>query len=127
MIDTSLDFTTDTEGFWDGFWYRKGGLGYCGNGPDSFSARLREYHRILWSRELPNGQVMGPISCLLLAFYNRSVLNLPGSRTSVIRFVFLVVSSNLFHFGNSSDSIAQCERSMMRSVCDKVGDRVPNR
>ncbi|MBQ7979144.1 MAG: hypothetical protein IJ248_05285, partial [Candidatus Methanomethylophilaceae archaeon] len=58
MIDTGFDFTTDTEVFWDGFWYRKGGLGYCGNDPDSCSARLREYHRILWSRELPNGQVM---------------------------------------------------------------------
>ena len=57
-IDTSFDFTTDTEGFWDGFWERKNGLGYCGNDPDSCSARLREYHRILWSRELPNGQVM---------------------------------------------------------------------
>ena len=87
MIDTSFDFTTDTKGFWDGFWYRKGGLGYCGNDPDSCSARLREYHRILWSRELPNGQVMGPISCLLLAFHNRSVLNLPGLRNSAVRFV----------------------------------------
>jgi len=57
-INTSFDFTTDTEGFWDGFWERKNGLGYCGNDPDSCSARLREYHRILWSRELPNGQVM---------------------------------------------------------------------
>ena len=27
-IDTSFDFTTDTEGFWDGFWERKNGLGY---------------------------------------------------------------------------------------------------
>ena len=57
-IDTAFDFTTDTDGFWEGFWERKGGLGYCGADPDSCSARLREYHRILWSRELPNGQSM---------------------------------------------------------------------
>lgn len=57
-IDTTFDFTTDSPGFWNGFWKRKGGLGYCGSDPDSQSAMLRNYHRILWSRELPNGQVM---------------------------------------------------------------------
>ena len=29
-IDTSFDFTTDTEGFWDGFWDRKGGWDTAG-------------------------------------------------------------------------------------------------
>ena len=58
MIDINFDFTTDTECFWNGFWERKGGLGYCGNDPDSHSPTLREYHRMLWSRELPNGQIM---------------------------------------------------------------------
>ena len=57
-IDTDFDFTTDTVGFWDGFWDRKDGLGYCGNDPDTHSATLRRYHSILWSRELPNGQMM---------------------------------------------------------------------
>ncbi len=57
-IDIAFDFTTDTPGFWDGFWERNNGLGYCGNDPDSHSPTLRRYHSILWSRELPNGEVM---------------------------------------------------------------------
>lgn len=57
-IDVYFDFTTDTPHFWDGFWERKDGLGYCGNDPDSHSPMLRRYHSILWSRELPNGRRM---------------------------------------------------------------------
>ena len=57
-LDVDFDFTTDTPGFWDGFWERNDGLGYCGNDPDTHSPTLREYHRILWSRELPNRQIM---------------------------------------------------------------------
>ena len=57
-IDVDFDFTTDTSHFWDGFWERKGGLGHCGNDPDSHSSTLRRYHGILWSRKLPNGQNM---------------------------------------------------------------------
>jgi len=57
-IDVDFDFTTDSVGFWDRFWERRGGLGYCGSDPDSRSPTLKEYHRILWSRNLPNGQVM---------------------------------------------------------------------
>lgn len=55
-IDTDFDFTTDTPGFWDDFWERKDGLGYCGNDPDSRSPTLRYYHSILWRRELPSGE-----------------------------------------------------------------------
>ena len=42
MIDTSFDFRTDAN--------RKD--------PDSYSPTLNEYHRLLWSKELPNGEVM---------------------------------------------------------------------
>ena len=62
-IDVDLDLTTDTNRFWDGFWERKGGLGYFGSDPDTHSATLRRYHRILWSRGLPNGQVMDLKEC----------------------------------------------------------------
>lgn len=57
-IDVNFNFTTDTSGFWDGFW--NSGLGnHCkSSDPDAISKTLKEYHRILWSRKLPNGQVM---------------------------------------------------------------------
>ena len=58
LIDTDFDFTTDSYGYWDGFWERKNGLGVGGSDPDSVSETLKEYHRILWSKELPNGEIM---------------------------------------------------------------------
>lgn len=58
MIDVSFDFTTDTPAYWEGFWERKNGLGVGGADPDNASPTLQEYHRVLWSRELPNGEKM---------------------------------------------------------------------
>lgn len=58
MIDISFKFTSDTPGFWEGFWERRDGLGLGGADPDSLSPTLQEYHRLLWSKELPNGQKM---------------------------------------------------------------------
>jgi len=58
MIDINFDFTTDSYKYWEGFWERKNGLGEGGSDPDSSSRTLQEYHRILWSRELPNGEKM---------------------------------------------------------------------
>lgn len=58
MIDTSFVFTTDTPGYWDDFWARNSGLGGGAADPDSNSPTLQEYHRILWSRDLPNGDRM---------------------------------------------------------------------
>ena len=58
MIDVNYDFTTDSRGYWDGFWTRNDGLGYGGSDPDSVSPTLKEYHRLLWSKSLPNGETM---------------------------------------------------------------------
>ena len=58
MIDTTFDFTTDTPGYWVGYWERKGGIGAGGNDPDAASSTLQEYHRLLWSRYLPCGDQM---------------------------------------------------------------------
>ncbi len=58
MIDSSFDFTSDSPGYWDGFWDRNDGLGYGGSDPDNASPTLHRYHQILWSRELPNGEKM---------------------------------------------------------------------
>ena len=40
MIDTTFDFTTDSQGYWDGFWDRNDGLGCSGCDPDSKSPTL---------------------------------------------------------------------------------------
>ena len=58
MIDTEYDFTKDSTGYWEGFWDRNEELGYGGADPDKDSPTLREYHRLLWSKELPNGETM---------------------------------------------------------------------
>ena len=39
-IDIAFDFRTDS----------------FGKDPDSYSATLRSYHQLLWSKELPNGE-----------------------------------------------------------------------
>lgn len=57
MIDVNFDFTSDTPGYWDGYWERNNGLGGCGKyDPDSYSPALIDYSRRIWSRKLPNGE-----------------------------------------------------------------------
>ena len=58
MINVDFDFTSDTPGYWEGFWAGNAGLGGSKMDPDSASRTLQKYHQILWSRELPNGEVM---------------------------------------------------------------------
>lgn len=43
MIDVTFDFRTDTP---------------KGHDPDKYSKTLKKYHQTLWSKELPNGEVM---------------------------------------------------------------------
>ena len=57
-IDVTFDFTTDSPGFWDNFWERNNGIGSGGSDPDIASPTLRRYHKVLWSRKLPNGERM---------------------------------------------------------------------
>ncbi|WP_207721140.1 DUF6994 family protein [Anaerofilum hominis] len=57
-IDVSFDFTTDTPGYWANFWNKNDGLGTGGKDPDVLSKTLQKYHQILWSKELPNGEML---------------------------------------------------------------------
>ena len=62
MIDVSFDFTSDSKGYWDGFLGRDPLAGVGGSDPDVASSTLKEYHRLLWSKKLPNGETMNLIS-----------------------------------------------------------------
>ena len=42
MIDITFDFRSDSKG----------------RDPDTYSPMINAYHKILWSKELPNGEVM---------------------------------------------------------------------
>ena len=57
-IDVDFDFTSDTPHFWDGFWSKNHGLGGSNNDPDAESKTLQMYHKLLWSKQLPNGEHM---------------------------------------------------------------------
>ena len=58
IIDISFDFTTDTPKYWGNYWEKDPLLG-CPNGdPDSKSKTLQLYHKILYSKALPNGEKM---------------------------------------------------------------------
>ena len=57
-VDVTFDFTSDTPGYWEGFWKTYDGIGYSKSDPDKSSPMLREYHRALWSKQLPNGEFM---------------------------------------------------------------------
>ena len=57
-LDVYFDFTSDSPGYWDHFWENNGGHGGGNCDPDSASPTLRKHHQILWSRRLPNGEMM---------------------------------------------------------------------
>lgn len=58
QINVEFDFTTDTPTYWNGFWERRDGLGLGACDPDTYSSTLKAYHQLLWSKPLPNGDVM---------------------------------------------------------------------
>ena len=57
-IDVNYDFTTDTPKFWENFWDNRGGLGAGSADPDTKSKTMQQYHKLLYSRALPNGEIM---------------------------------------------------------------------
>lgn len=57
-IDIDFNFTNDTPHYWDNFWDNDSILGGAGHDPDIESRTLQEYQRVLWSKQLPNGENM---------------------------------------------------------------------
>jgi hypothetical protein len=87
LIDTSFDFTTDAGG----------------KDPDSYSLTLRRYHKTLWSKTLPNGELF----------------NLDDKTA----FAYLHHKSPLGEFFLSSDSVIPTYKSYTRM--QKVISEVP--
>ena len=58
IIDVNFDFTTDTPHYWDNYWDTDKVLGHFNNDPDVASPTLQRYHKILWSKQLPNGEML---------------------------------------------------------------------
>ena len=86
MIDITFDFQTDT---------------LAGKDPDYYSKTMKEYHRLLWSKSLPNGECM----------------QLEGNRGGYY------LRWNDFYFG--SDSIIISFR-YNKKLMDQVKDAVPD-
>ena len=61
-IDINFDFTQDTKGYWINWWTADKGDELLGTrnvtDPDSRSQTLNLYHKLLWSKQLPNGQFL---------------------------------------------------------------------
>ena len=58
-IDVTFDFTTDTPRYWNGYWEKDYLLGSPNGDPDSASKTMQLYHKLLYSKPLPNGEIMG--------------------------------------------------------------------
>ena len=54
IIDTNYSFTDDTPGFWKGYWDDE--MGHSLVDPDLHSKTLKKYHKLVWSKKLPNGE-----------------------------------------------------------------------
>ena len=61
-IDINFDFTQDTKGYWTNWWTVDKGDELLGTrnvpDPDSRSRSLNFFHKLLWSKQLPNGQFL---------------------------------------------------------------------
>jgi hypothetical protein len=55
-INVDFDFTTDTPNFWKMHWNDE--MGGVFVDPDSESKTLKLYHKLIWSKQLPNGEFL---------------------------------------------------------------------
>ena len=60
-IDITFDFTKDTKNYWNNWWTKDNGDEIVGTrkvtDPDAQSKTLCHYHKLLWSKPLPNGEL----------------------------------------------------------------------
>ena len=69
-IDVNISFADDTKGFWESFRSHDPGLlptDISSHDPDAKSKLLRSYHKMLWSRKLPNEEFMDLAFCPKMA------------------------------------------------------------
>ena len=59
ILDINFDFTTDTPFFWETYWNDEMGCVFVD--PDAESKMLKKYHKLIWSKQLPNGEIMNLI------------------------------------------------------------------
>lgn len=74
----------------------------AGKDPDTHSPRLRRYHRLLWSKELPNGKI----------------LNLVAEKHTV----YLAHDSEIGRFVLSSDTIATSHKKRLHHLYSELSD-----
>lgn len=55
-IDINFSFTEDTANYWKGYWNDE--MGRATVDPDAYSKTLKRYHKLLWSKKLPNGEYL---------------------------------------------------------------------
>lgn len=58
FIDVEFDFTSDTKDYWKDYWTGDPLLGCVNQDPDCASKTMQLYHKILYSKPLPNGEIM---------------------------------------------------------------------
>ena len=56
IVDVNYSFTEDTPNFWDNYWQDEMGKSYVD--PDAYSKKLKLFHKVLWSKKLPNGDYL---------------------------------------------------------------------
>ena len=102
-IDVTFDFTSDIKDYWNHYWTADPIMGHGNGDPDCKSKTLQLYHKIIYSKTLPNGKEM-QLQCGSGANY----LNWNGMR-----------------FG--SDSICASFRyEKYRGMIEKISKTVPN-
>lgn len=57
-INVNFDFTSDTPHYWDNAWDNNNVIWVSKIDPDADSPTLQKYHKLLWSKQLPNGEFM---------------------------------------------------------------------